>query len=369
VIQGLRQKKPDCFYEESSGLQAAHWDWMEQTLRLMALTHDLGHPPFSHAGEDLLPQKHEHEEYTRAIILGTEIGSIMDRIGQKFCEKHGADKFPIITAQMVVDTYLGKQILKNDQHILNFLMDSELDCDKMDYLLRDSYYCGVNYGHYDLERLLSAIDIGTAPDDDAVKVIAVHEDGLHAFEEFVLARYFMFLQVYFHKTRRILDMSLQRYLKKILPKGYYPKPESISKYLAWDDDRVLQSMLKNKNSEEVRHFTERRFPRMIYQTSAHPDAGEWEKYLKVKAELAKSSLCSIDECFEDDASKLPHNIPSIALSDEKGVYLLKKDGRTTNIKTSSYVLNQIKESINIHRLYAPREKKTQIREFIRDISI
>lgn len=206
-------------------------------------------------------------EHTR---FGHSIGTmhIASRIIQNLRQKK-PDCFYKSTTETVVNTYLGKDLLRNDQHILNFLMDSELDCDKMDYLLRDSHYCGVNYGHYDLERLLSAIDIGAAFDDETVKVIAVHEDGLHAFEEFVLARYFMFLQVYFHKTRRILDMSLQRYLKKALRNGHYPK--DTKKYLEWNDDRVLQSMAKHGDMEEVRHFTERRFPRLVYQTNAHVD--------------------------------------------------------------------------------------------------
>ena len=367
VIKVLRQKRPDCFHCDVK-IQNAHWDWMEQTLRLMALTHDLGHPPFSHAGEGLLPAKSKHEHYTKEIVLGTEIGLLIDKIGQQFRKKHQTDQFQI-NAQVIVDTYLGEGLLDNDQHILNFLMDSELDCDKMDYLLRDSHHCGVNYGHYDFERLLSSIDIGTAVDDETVKVIAVHEDGLHAFEEFVLARYFMFLQVYFHKTRRVLDMSLQRYLKNVLPKGHYPSSKKMKQYLDWDDDRVLQGMKKNGNMEEVKYFNERQFPRMVYQTSAHMSSDDWEKYIKVKTELGKSGICDPKDFFEDDASKLPHNIPSIALSDEKAVYLLKEGGKTTNIKTSSYVLNQIKESINIHRLYVPYSKKVQAREFIRTLSI
>jgi len=367
VIQGLRKKCPDAFHGTDSNLQAIHWDWMEQTLRLMALTHDLGHPPFSHAGEDLLPNNAKHEDYTREIVLKTEIGFIINSIGQKFCEKHSTDAFPI-TAQTVVDTYLGKNLLQNDQHVLNFLMDSELDCDKMDYLLRDSHYCGVSYGHYDLERLLSAIDIGVAVSDEHVKVIAVHEDGLHAFEEFVLARYFMFLQVYFHKTRRILDMSLQRYLKQVLPKGY-PKPKDIEKYLAWDDDRILREMRKKTAMSEVQHFTSRRFPRLVYQTNAHTSSSEWEKFLKVKAELSKSGLCPQEEWYEDDASRLPHSIPSMASSDEKAVYLLKSDGKTTNIQTASYVLNQIKAKIDIRRLYVPYEKREIVREFVRTLSV
>jgi hypothetical protein len=365
VIQSIKQKHQDSFHSDTSK-QLVHWAWMEQMLRLMALTHDLGHPPFSHAGEDLLPDKKKHEDYTKEIILNSTIKEIISKIGQNFYRRYGTDEYKI-TAEAVVNTYLGKEIYSRDQQILNFLMDSELDCDKMDYLLRDSHYCGVNYGHYDLERLLTAIGLGNDIEDEKEKVVSIHEDGLHAFEEFVLARYFMFLQVYFHKTRRILDISLQKYLKKVLPDGHYPN--SVQAYLLWDDNRVLQDMHNHKDIEEVAHFQGRRFPRSVYQTNAHAGSSDSEKYRRVKVALKKSGICPDEELIEDDASKLPHSIPSMLLSGstgEKAVYLLRDDGSTTNIINASYVLNQIKESISIHRMYVPFEKKDQFREFIRN---
>lgn len=91
--------------------------------------------------------------------------------------------------------------------------------------------------------------------------------------------------------------------------------------------------------------------------------------MRIKRELKKSGICTAEECFEDDASRLPHNIPSLILSDEKAVYLLREDGATTNIKTASYVLTQIKESIKIHRLYVSYEKRTPAKEFIRCLSV
>lgn len=90
-------------------------------------------------------------------------------------------------------------------------MDSELDCDKMDYLLRDSLYCGVNYGKYDVERLISCL---TTYKKDNNIFLAIEKGGINAFEEFILARYFMFVQVYFHKTRRFLDKMLVEYQNK-----------------------------------------------------------------------------------------------------------------------------------------------------------
>lgn len=365
VIQSIKQKSPNCFFKRKHK-QEAHWAWMEQMLRLIALTHDLGHPPFSHAGEGLLPEKKKHEDYTREIILNTEIGEIINQIGIEFKKNHG-DDFEI-TSQQVVDIYsggIGKHILNNYENILNYLMDSELDCDKMDYLLRDSHYCGVKYGHYDLERLLSAIDVADSVINDKVKVIVIHEDGVHAFEEFVLARYFMFLQVYFHKTRRILDITLYTFLRSYLPEGHYP--ESISEYLRWDDNRILQGMNDKTDSNEIKQYKNRSFPRMVYHTNAHAGISDSEKYNKVKRVLINKNVCLENELIEDDASKLPHNIPTIVSDGEKAVYVLKKDSSTTNIRSSSFLLDHLSNKIHIQRIYVPHGKKEKAIKMIKNL--
>ena len=77
----------------------------------------------------------------------------------------------------------------------------------MDYLLRDSYYCGANYGNFDLNRVIDSLTVYYNPQQN-IKQFALQKGGVHAFEEFVIARYFMFIQVYFHKTRRYLKQSL-----------------------------------------------------------------------------------------------------------------------------------------------------------------
>lgn len=95
-----------------------------------------------------------------------------------------------------------------------------MDCDKMDYLLRDSRFCGVSYGKFDLGRFISTL---TVYKSDGVMKLAIEKGGIQALEEFILARYFMFIQVYFHKTRRYFDKQLVKALKAILPNGRYPE--------------------------------------------------------------------------------------------------------------------------------------------------
>ena len=143
---------------EKALFSAVDEKWYEQILRLIALTHDLGHAPFSHGTEVLFDNGFEHETFTKKIICETEIADIIKRIGEKFCVDNKVGDEYLFTPELLWCIY-GEKHPETDQkymeHFREFkflrtFMDSELDCDKMDYLLRDSYYCGVNYGKYDL---------------------------------------------------------------------------------------------------------------------------------------------------------------------------------------------------------------------------
>ena len=111
-------------------------------MRFVGLLHDLGHPPFSHALEDLFEPGFSHEEMARRIVLETEIGEIIRHHGPK----------DGVALEDVVNLLAGHP--SKDLEFLRTVVSSELDIDKMDYLMRDSTYCGVRYGLFDLERLL-----------------------------------------------------------------------------------------------------------------------------------------------------------------------------------------------------------------------
>ena len=123
----------------------------------------------------------------------------------------------------------------------------------MDYLLRDSHHAGVDYGRFDWRRLVQTIEAvpgvrGGSP------ALGVSEGGLHAAEGLILARYFMFTQVYFHKTRVVYDHHLKEALKEILPGGRFPPPtgERLDEYLDWDDWRVLGALKSDEGGEHGR---------------------------------------------------------------------------------------------------------------------
>src|SRR3984957_8617057 len=111
-----------------------------------------------------------------------------------------------------------------------------MDADRMDYLLRDSYHAGVQYGRFDLHRLISTIKPVRYYDGRAPR-LGISRGGWHAAEALILARYFMFTQVYFHKTRVAYDVHLRKALEELLPNRQFPSPagEHLKEFLIWDD--------------------------------------------------------------------------------------------------------------------------------------
>lgn len=243
----------------------------------------------------------------------------------------------------------------NEYTFLKTFMDSELDCDKMDYLLRDSLFCGVNYGKFDLERLISCLTIYFPEETQDTPRLAIKHGGVQSFEEFVLARYFMFMQVYFHGGRRFLDIAYGKALGKILPNGKFPV--DIQEYLKWNDNVILTKINEladeDKNCEILAH---RNIYKIVYETT-HPESDD-NQYLfrAVKARLQEK--IGADNIEEDKANKMPHQIPMRTTpDDEKAIAIIGgKNGHITTISEESLIIKTLTQKINIQRLYATPEK-------------
>lgn len=323
--------------------------WYRQILRLIALTHDLGHPPFSHASEMLLPKGIDHEDFTEKIIKETVIAEFINQIGESFISEYG-DSYNI-SPDLITDIYLGKGIQNPHFIFLRKFMDSELDCDKMDYLLRDSYYCGVKYGSFDLERLIGSLNIYKK---NAQLWLAVDKGGIHAVEEFILARYFMFVQVYFHRSRRLYDKMLTWFLLDKLPNGCYP--EAVNDYLEWDDAKVWSLIKENEDSDEWAHcILNRELPSVVYESPTHPvHSDNMISNILLNGVRRKFGT---DNIIEDSADKAPHKIPSRHdINDEKAIPVIRPNSSlAVSLSDESEIIRNITKPINIFRIYAKKE--------------
>ncbi|AMB99213.1 hypothetical protein AWM75_03970 [Aerococcus urinaehominis] len=167
------------------------WDDRERLLVLCAaLLHDIGHGAFSHTFEKIFAT--DHEQVTINIILSedTEVHQILAGI---------SPDFPSKVAAVIDKTYDNPQVVQ--------LISSQIDADRMDYLLRDSYYTGTHYGTFDLTRILRVIR-------PAKKGVIFNYAGMHAVEDYIVSRYQMYMQVYFHPVSRSMEALLAACLQR-----------------------------------------------------------------------------------------------------------------------------------------------------------
>jgi HD superfamily phosphohydrolase len=250
-----------------------------QLVRLAALLHDVGHSPFSHASEELFPDqenglgKYVHEQYSAAIVRGPLRSAI---------EEHKLNQGYNLSADDVAALMEGSAGARQGIFWRD-LITGQMDADRMDYLLRDSYHAGVHYGRFDVQRLISTMTAIRVK--DGPPRIGIQEGGWHAAEALVIARYFMFTQVYFHKTRVAYDIHIREAMKELLPEGHFSTPGRLDEFLGWDDWRVLGMLASGKGGEHGKRLSSRNHFRLVFQTSEVQTPVDKARLAKVRDSL------------------------------------------------------------------------------------
>lgn len=232
--------------------------YWRRVLRMAALCHDMGHLPFSHAAEkELLPDGTDHETLT---------GEIIEKHGQLSLIWH--EMTPPLRCGDIIKLAVGPKKFKGEKFtdweaiLSEIIVGDAFGVDRIDYLLRDSYHAGVAYGRFDHYRLIDTLRILPKAASDGSEssqepVLGIEEGGLYTAEALLLARYFMYSQVYFHPVRRIYDIHLKDFLVKWLHGGKFPT--SVEKYLAFTDCGVIASLLDAyRDNEHAGHDPARR---------------------------------------------------------------------------------------------------------------
>lgn len=213
-------------------------DYWRRVVRISGLLHDLGHLPFSHAAEkELLPSGWNHERFTAEIIRHSPIKDIFEKYR------------PQIIAEDIVDVacdikgrtrYEPGFTLDAWKTLLNAIItDDTFGADRIDYLLRDARHAGVPYGNFDSTLLIDGLCIVVNPENDQV-ALGLDRSAIHSAEALLLARYFMYTQVYFHKARRSYNIHLQEFLKAWIPNGMFSSDWRA--LLKVTDDEVLAAI-------------------------------------------------------------------------------------------------------------------------------
>ncbi|KHD86736.1 HD domain-containing protein [Heyndrickxia ginsengihumi] len=346
-----------------------NWNEKDRMLSLCAaLLHDLGHGPFSHSFEKVFNL--DHEEFTQQIILGdTEVNSVLRKVSRNFPKK---------VAEVIAKTYENK--------LVTSLISSQLDADRMDYLLRDAYFTGVSYGHFDIERLL--------------RVIRPHEDqavfkysGMHAVEDYIMSRYQMYWQVYFHPVTRSAEVILTKILHraKELHDAYYEfKYQPVHFYSLFEDELTLQDYLKldehiilyyievwqEENDEILQDLCTRFINRNFFKYVEFDPAKEFKIHNQLEKLFQEVGIDPNYYLVLDSSSDLPYDFYRPGEEEERlPINLLMGNGELKELSRESDIVDAISGKRRTdHKLYFPfdlikdetthAEKKKQIVELL-----
>lgn len=334
-----------------------HWNDDERLLCLTAaLLHDIGHGPFSHTFEKVFGM--DHEKWTRAIITGDrEIRAILDRVAPDFACK---------VAEVIEKTYENKLVIS--------LISSQIDADRMDYLLRDAYYTGVSYGHFDLERIWRVM----RPHEDGV---VIKETGMHAVEDYIMSRYQMYWQVYFHPVTRSAEVILSKILlraKRLYQNGYrfshvprqlipfLEENPSLEDYLRLDEAVALYyfQMWCEEKDPILRDLCDRFINRRLFKYIEFNPNAHLENYMQLQEKFREAEIDPEYYLVVDSSSDLPYDFYRPGEEEERlPIYLLRSSGDLRELSRESEIVDSISgKKRTDHKLYFPYDFLTDLRD-------
>jgi HD superfamily phosphohydrolase len=339
---------------------------LRKTVRLAALLHDVGHGPLSHASEKAMPsakklnitgfpatdKRASHEHYTLKIIIDGPLRQpILDNgVSPESVAALISHEIELSSGELIEQ---GLDL----RPILSQMVSSEMDVDRMDYLLRDSYYAGVTYGRYDLSWLLSNL---TSHQDDNKLYLAIHRRALHAFEDFLLSRYHMYLMVYLHHLSVIYEEMLVRHFEHEATDFTFPA--EVEPYLRFDDYMLYSYLAQSGQDLAMRVY--QNLPYRLLTDEQDPESTRRldlieERLAQQKIPLIRSSSSGTLSHYWKPQVSLKPKYPQIFVVDRKDLHPVVPLERSTEL-FSRYASKKV-----IERLYVPPEYLEAARSLIR----
>jgi HD superfamily phosphohydrolase len=337
-----------------------------QEVRIAALLHDIGHGPFSHVFEETLLERRNlnHEDVTEWVIRESVIGDILEDGG--------------ISKDRVANLVRGRRIKATDV-VLAGIVAGQVDADKMDYLVRDSFYCGVNYGLVDVYRLINSLQVSSES--------SMHFDiaARGALESFLVARYEMFLNVYYHKTVRSVEVMLVRLMNAADSLLGFTSFSNTDEFLKLDDFSVIARIRNLKGSEsneskDALRMVDLLDSRILYKSAFEKVLHTQDRFVsktlakpKVRASIQEEIAASAGVPADDVIVDVP-TLPSVPYDPQQlnpmeiGIFEVI-DGRKVyhNLSDYSNIGQMMKVYLDVIRVYTTSQHRAKVGRAAREI--
>lgn len=325
------------------------------TVMAAALLHDIGHGPFSHFYEAL--SDISHEELGMKIILSenTQINRILKRADVRLPEK--------------IVSVLRQEAVPP---LMSSIISSQLDADRMDYLLRDAYETGTTYGNFDLERVIRTL----RADENS---LYIKKSGIHSVEDYIMARYQMYFQVYQHPDAYGFELLISRFFRRLyelaenrshsengktdfqmkplfedLELLHHPEKMLEDSKIQLLDETMIYSMIRralSSNDEILSDLADRILGRRLFSWIDNPSPEDVEKIRKRMADHGFRTDIYLDTTEPSVSEYLPYH------EESEPIMVMEKDGNKVLLSESSEIalaLLQVRKPQAV-RIYFPRE--------------
>ncbi len=325
-----------------------------EILRLAALLHDIGHGPFSHLFEEVLLVKNthatSHENIGKKIIRETIIDDILAKYGydSKYIATISFGESPVI--------------------FYNELISGALSSDIMDYLPRDSFFTGVEYGKIDYYRLISSLEVLSNGH------LGINKSAINSLESMLISRYQMFKAVYFHKTVRSAEVMLLHSLLEADPQMHFSSL-SIDDFIEYTDESIIDAICSLKSGRAVKlakDYKYRQLLKCVYEKFLQNKNKTDDIDLTKKQNILKNIIKSLDiqnDLIFIDVSRTPSMPLTPTKQELNSIMLVDKDSEFETPISEIPLIDSISGFLDMIRVYTTDINRDKLEKALKNIDL